>query len=121
MTDRMDFLSSSLERQTCKLSLKLFRVVAEQLHRQQHEPRRPSRMVRSAGSSESATEGARRGMAPAGSAAAELGSSEEARARRCGPASTAWNVPRHSRSNTTLLFCSRRGALPLCILIYLLI
>lgn len=63
MTDRMDFLSSSLERQTCKLSLKLLRSGWEQLHRQQQVFLRPARMVLIAGSSESATaEGPCRGM-----------------------------------------------------------
>lgn len=111
MTERMDFLSSSLGRQTCKLLLTWLRLEA-QLHRQQ-QLRRPSRIVLSAGSRGSARVGA--GLT-GGSARSGLGSCEEARGLRCGPASTAWKVPRHSRSNTTRLLCSRRDALPRCIM-----
>lgn len=118
MTDLMDFLSRSSERQTCKLSFK-FRSFDEQLHRQQHAFLISARMVRRAGSRPSAVCGSLGWCMTAGATASWLGSCEEARARRCGPASTAWNVPRHRRSNTNLLF-SRRDALFLCILLKLL-
>lgn len=118
MTDLMDFLSRSSERQTCKLSFK-FRSFDEQLHRQQHAFLISARIVRRAGSRPSAICGWLGCGMMAGATDSWLGSCEEARARRCGPESTAWNVPRHRRSNTNLLF-SRRDALLVCILLSLL-
>lgn len=111
MTDRIDFLSS-LERQTCNSSLS-GRSVLEQAQRQQHGGRSEASSERSAGSS--CASGGAGGVWGAGSGGGGGASSEDARPRR---ADTAWNVPRHSLSNTTRSF-SRREAL-LCTLLCIL-